>query len=368
MRPPLVIPLLFACLAGSSVGAQLLDTSWCEIVSSAQLSSDDQEKVTALLSEALEAVASGEAEAVDASRERVLDVLACPTLSVAFRNFLADQAHAELSALSGHENAHRAISAIAVAGASGSTLLEERVLRSSLEDERSAVRFSAALAYGKLLSRLGNDLVEQQRNEAERLMSSVVRPAISGETEPPVVAALVRSLLSASNREDLSVGESALRAAADGLAERIKAVRDGLDDLSENDRRAWAASLAEALDQLRGPLLNPNILSRLSDGTRVRVAHAAGQGLSLVGRLLQHDLDEQAAEDVRVMVNSSEVILTFVSREMGASVSSAAMGLEAAYTKALEEGPGVFVQSAFEWIGPQGMLVRPPFGLDAADF
>lgn len=350
-----------ACLAGAAwlappAAAQIGGGLPEGITTSQTLAPAQVEALQAFVRQQVQGLNSGDMARVQSARDALLAPLQSGNVSVAFRLRMSEALAPTLDDLAAKPDEHTAFNALRIAGVLA-TDASVGTVRKGLADRRASVRYGAALA-----SRLTIDAVAAKRSSLPQNQVDALVAAIQEALRKESDAGVFGGLVSAMEAVDPS-GLGRIRAMTD-LA-RISA--DRIAAAGAEPSPEWARAFGRALTAAQSTLL-----SQLQSGTpdqafAQNLALLSGQSLTFASRRLasaERPMTEAERPAIRDLVAAAEVSLLFVDKSLRnrshkdqAIVSSFETGRHAAFAAELDK-----------WVGTQGFLTQPPYGLEPARF
>ncbi len=337
------------------------------VVEAATLSGDQEKQIRDCVATNIRLLESDDVNDTKKGRDGLLKPVQNPLSSVAFRLAYSAAAAPELERVAEDPSEPKAIRALIVAGALGTTQAAN-VLDRFRQDARLGVRFSAVASYRRLFLAIHGASPAMAPGDALRVVDGLAQQ-LSAEQDPDVFDACIRSLIAAGelNRagfEDVRL--AGVEALAREAGKRAKAlpINAGADPFLPHLVRAGGA-LRDAAANLQ--------LSLPQGTSRLIVEFGADLWAHVVKRLEAGDLPviepgnnaaaRQAARALPAqVVQVGQATMFFGAARLGDNQAFEQVKPAPEWVRqAAPEGDEKFTRRARELIGPGGILTKPPF-------
>lgn len=297
---------------------------------------------------------SGDASRISQARERVLERLNNPAVSVGFRLGLTDQLTQDLREIASGDSGLAATNALRIAGEIGTSGSLEVVIE-SLENEQATIRYTAAVAAGATFD-VANSTAPPLRERPVNTLIDALANRIETDADPEVIAASMRALLSARQVTRGPLVPQASRALvrlSESAGKRLSGLASA-DMTPEHERRLLVAVIGAGAG-LRDQLADVGRQTPLD--VRKAAAALAGDALGHVYGVVRTEgiPDNEDTRQLMIqLVDTAEKVIFFADDSSG-SASSLAQTLR-------ERNREGFIRGVVSLVGPGGRLSERPFG------
>ncbi len=346
-----------------------------EVLESIAISADQMRDIRGYVASGLLLLDSDDRAQMRRGRQALLEPLQNPRASVSFRLAFGAEAAPSLQHSAQGPSELRAINALIVAGALGTTH-GKRVLDGSITDARLAVRYSAIRGYRRTLL-VVNETPAMPTDDAEGVVATL-GAHLAREKDPDAFDACVRSLIQATGITRTGFQDvrlKAVRSLARACDERIRS----LPPDASADR--FLRAIVRAGTSLRDAAADQQ-LSLDQGASRLILEFGADLRGYLVRRIEAGQLphigpkdDVDAAAQKRAtralagqIAQLGQATMFFAGFRLGNGKPFDLKGSPAWISAATPEDDARFVRRARELIGPTGVPTKPPFNYPANRF
>ncbi len=346
------------------------------VVESITSSADGVRGIRAYIASAMELLESADPVRVRRGRQALIKPLQNARASVSFRLAFSEEAAPRLRALAQGPSEVRAINALIVAGALGTTQ-GTRILDGSIGDPRAAVRYSAIRGYRRTFLALNEATPAVPADDAEGVVAAL-GAHLAHEQDPGVFDACVRALTQAAQiaRPGFQgVRLKSVWALARGCDQRVRSLpTDATSDpflpamvRAGEALRDAAADQQVNLDQLAsrqimefGADLRAYLVRRIEAGQLPHMSPDDGSDAAAQKR----EIRALAARIAQV----GQATMFFAGLRLSSGEPFDPQGSAAWISAGTPEDDARFVRRARELIGPEGVPTKPPFNYAADRF
>ncbi len=366
-RTRLIAGIVWSTLLAAPLSAQPGELP-LEVVESIAISGDQMRDIRGYVASGLQLLESDDRARMRRGRQALLVPLQNPRASVTFRLAFSEEAAPSLRRSAQGPSEVRAINALIVAGALGTTQ-GTRVLDRSITDARIAVRYSAIRGYRRTLL-VVNEAPAMPPDDAQAVVATL-GAHLAREKDPDAFDACVRSLIQAAGITRTGFQDvrlKAVRSLARACDERIRSLPadPSADPFLKAIVRAGKSLRDAAADQQLGLDQGASRLI-LEFGADLRVYLVrrieAGQ-LPHIGPNDSVDTTAQARATRALAGQAAQIghaTMFFAGVRLGTGKPFDPKGSAAWILAATPEGDARFVRRARELIGPTGVPTQPPF-------
>lgn len=347
------------------------------IVEAGSLSAEHERQIRDCVAANIKLLESDDRGEMRKGREWLLKPLVNPGASVSFRLEYTAAATAALERIAGGESEPRAINALIVAGALGTTQ-GAAVLDRFAQDQRGAVRYAAVTGFRRTFMAIEKATPAMTPKDAEGIVETLGRH-VAGEEDANVLDAAVRGLVAAAEltrSEFAGVRTRALETLARAAVDRIHALP--IEPASD----AALGAMVRAGGALRDAAANVAQVNLQPATTRLILEFGAELWAHLVKRLEAGQFETVKADDPpeaadakraaralpRQVVQIGQATMFFAGSRLGEGRPFDPKQPAEWIGEAAQDGDAQFTRRARELIGPGGILTKPPFGYPADRF
>lgn len=331
--------------------------------SSGSFSADEQQQIIQYINSHAAGL-TGDWNQISTSRKRLLSPLRGNVVSTPFRTFYADRVLQKVTPLIPDARDEVAINAARVAGELG-TPASIDALRPALADKRPAVRIEAAFALERVfaIARDAQGVPVLLARDVGRGLGHLTE-AFAAESEPLAADALVVAMstpIQITEDKILGVRNDAAVALARAVSARVK------DPAAES----FTAAFGRASRALLDPFLNVNPNAALSTSAIKEAAGTAGDLLAWASRRVTAAGGPPAEPELtqlRLIVAQLEVLIARCQARLDGRDLSSRRLADSLRSEGGEVNVEQFRRGVQEFLGPDGILTKAPFGFAADRF
>ncbi len=334
----------------------------CALAAKNAITEDDKTQIRRFVESQAADLVSENAEASRIARDRLAAPLACPNVSVEFRLEFGQALGQRLSPIVIGPNERLSVIATRLIGRAATTA-SLPVLNSALADARQTIRFGAAGGYREMVLLLAQGAVLFPERTVDQILDSLFS-SLAKESDPLVAEALILALNE--TRISAPLRAKAMTRMVGALSDRLPAIR-----AERGAAIRWASSLLRGIDAARLTLFEMIPAGNVDREFANRAALLSGQvfamGRDMLTRLPKEP-DPAAYADVVRLLGATEG-LAVISYNAATNQRTPERGMPALLETAVRQGdPRPFNDAVQAWIGPNGLLLKPPFNAKATDF
>ncbi len=345
----------------AQAGAGVAGGLSCALAAKNALGEDEKTQIRRFVETQAADLIKDDAAAISTARDRLAAPLACPNVSVEFRLEFGQALSQRLTPLVTGPSERLSVIATRLIGRAA-TSASLPALNAALADARQAVRFGAAGGYRELvlLQAQGGALFPERT--IDQILDTLAA-ALAKEADPLVAEALILAL--DEGRISAPLRTKAMTRMVNALSRRVPAIR------AEKDASLrWAPSLLRGVDAARLTLFEMIPAGNVDRDFAVKSALLSGLVFAMARDVLAglpEAPDPSRYEVVGQLAGATEGLAVIACNAL--KQQAVDRGLRAIFDKAVQNrDPRPFTDAIQPWIGPNGLLLKPPFGARAEDF
>lgn len=333
------------------------------ILQKSELSQADRDQVAEFIRAHLEGIASEDPAANRAARDEILATIA-KGVSVAVRLEMSNALLADLRRLVASPNERVSFNASRIAGALA-TPSSLDVIAAAIADKRPAVRYGGAAAARRTLEEQAARRSPIDAAQARNLLGALAQD-LRSDNDPGVIDGLITAFQAAGP----DIRSEAMTLMASSIAEQGATFgrkdRGGDPDIwARAFRRAVSAAQKALLDQLKIGKPDAAFAKATAEMSGVMIAHAVRR-LDAARASVR---SEAEMETLRALVADAEGTLILVNKNINQGATEIEQRLGNAFDSAASAGDSAQLRAeASTWIGPEGVLAKPPYSFDPRRF
>lgn len=329
----------------------------CALASKQSLEAADEQTIRGFVSAHAPALSDADPAKNSDARAALMAPLACDGVTFAFRTKYADALVPALTPVLSSKEDRQAVNALLLLGRIRTTASADAIA-SGLKSQSPAIRFAAGAAYREILNQLSKDSFGFPEGAVDRVLdglASALRTEADANTADILIVAL----------GDAPKGDAALRGRAmlrltDAMTRRLLTLRKE-PAIGED----WSRAILRSLDLARQAILAQGGTGAIDKEFARRAAVFSGQVFAFardrLGAMTSADADLSKA------VAAAEG-LAVIAHQAVTNQRLNEKGLQRAFDSSIgQAGGGEFTRAADSWIGAEGLLVKPPYGVAAAE-
>lgn len=347
------------CAVGSSAPGRQPAAVGCGIAEKQTLGAEDERSLKSFVDEQAAALMGEDHEARSKARDALMSPLACKGATFAFRSKYSELLVPALTGAARGADEPQAVNAMLLLGRLRTTVSAD-ALAPGLKSESPVIRFATASGYRDLLIQLAKDSFGFPDAASDRVLDALAA-ALKVEKDPLVADMMVVAL------GDATRGSAALRGRAmlrltDAAERRVLVLRS---DPAAAD--AWSSAILRSLDLARQALFEQSGAGTIDKEFARRAAILGGQVFAYARDRVARGI-KTPDMDLSRAVGAAEG-LAIIAHQAAANQRRPDRGLQKAFDAAAGANDAKpFAAVAAEWIGADGILVKPPYGAKPADF